>query len=368
MKTMGFSIGIIGLPNVGKTTIFNAITSICAEASNYPFCTIEPNVGVVPVKDERLDRIKEIIGAESYIPTHITFIDIAGLVRGANKGEGLGNKFLSHIREVDGIAHVVRCFDLPNVVHVEGEIDPIRDIEIIKTEILLSDLEIIDKRIEKLSKVHTQESKRLLQILKDLSELINNNAPYKAITELFVPLSEEERLQIEQMNLISLKPLFYVANIAEEDAKENKYLPKLLEYAKAEGREVVVISGKLEEELAQLEEEERKELLTTYGIKEEAVERIISTGYRILDLITFFTTARKELKAWTLKRGEKAIKAAGKIHSDMERGFIRAEVIHYDDLIRAGSEQKARELGLYRLEGRDYEIKDGDIAYFRFKV
>ncbi len=365
---MGFSIGIIGLPNVGKTTIFNAITAVCAEASNYPFCTIEPNIGVVPVRDDRLDRIKEIIKTESYLPTTIKFIDIAGLVRGANKGEGLGNKFLSHIREVDGIAHVVRCFDLPEVVHVEGSVDPIRDIEVIKTELVLSDIEILDKRIEKLAKVNTPSSKKFLEVLKKLLENLNTGISIVEKDKLFATLNDDEKSQIEELNLISLKPMFYIANVSETEFKENKYLPKLLEYAEKESKDVVIISGKLEEEITQFEESERLSILNEYGIEKEAIDRIIIKGYKMLDLITFFTTARRELKAWTLKRGEKAIKAAGKIHTDMERGFIRAEVIHYDDLIKVGSELKAREMGLYRLEGKDYEIQDGDIVYFRFKV
>lgn len=365
---MGFSIGIIGLPNVGKTTIFNAITRICAEASNYPFCTIEPNVGVVPIKDERLEIIKDIIKTESYLPTTIKFIDIAGLVKGANKGEGLGNKFLSHIREVDGIAHVVRCFELPEVVHVEGSVDPIRDIEIIKTELILSDLEALERRREKISKINTPSNKKLLDVLNRLIDVLDKGALYSSYNELLFNLNEEERKFIDDLNLLSVKPLFYVANVSEKELKENKYLPALIEYSEKEGRDIVVISGKLEEEIGQFDESDRLKILSEYGLEKEAIERIITKGYALLDLITFFTTARKELKAWTLKKGEKAIKAAGKIHTDMERGFIRAEVIHYNDLVKAGSEHKARELGLYRLEGKDYEIQDGDIVYFRFKV
>ncbi len=361
---MGFSLGVVGLPNVGKTTIFNAITSICAEASNYPFCTIEPNKGVVPVKDERLDKIKEIIKVESYLPTSITFIDIAGLVKGANKGEGLGNKFLSHIREVDGIAHVVRCFDMPDIIHVEGSINPVRDIEIINTELSLADLEILERRMEKLSKTHTAEAKKQLELLKQIETVIEG----KKSRDFIIGLNEDEKRLIRELNLIMLKPSFYIANVDEKELEENKYLPKLKEYAEKQGVRVYTICGRLEEEINALPEEEREEMLKSYNIEEDAVHKIIKAGYELLNLITFFTTARRELKAWTLERGTKAVKAAGKIHTDMEKGFIRAEIIHFDDLLKAGSELKARELGLYRLEGRDYEIKDGDIVYFRFNV
>ncbi|MCX7990881.1 MAG: redox-regulated ATPase YchF [Proteobacteria bacterium] len=361
---MGFSLGIVGLPNVGKTTIFNAITSICAEASNYPFCTIEPNKGVVPVKDERLDKIMEIIRTESYIPTSITFIDIAGLVKGANKGEGLGNKFLSHIREVDGIVHIVRCFEIPDIVHVEGDVNPIRDIEIIDTELALADLEVLERRKEKLIKSHTAEAKRQLQIIEELERIVGG----KGDKNFFDNLSDDERKFIKEINLITLKPSFYVANIDEKELEKKKYLPILTDYAKKRGKEVCVVCGRLEEEIGKLSEEEKKEMLSLYSIEEDAIHKIIRYGYSLLNLITFFTTARKELKAWTIEKGTKAIKAAGKIHTDMERGFIRAEVIHYDDLLRAGSEARARELGFYHLQGKDYEIQDGDIVYFRFNV
>jgi len=361
-------IGIVGLPNVGKSTLFNAITKAGADCANYPFCTIEPNVGIVSVPDERIDFLVKIENPQKIIPATIKFVDIAGLVKGASKGEGLGNKFLSHIREVDAILNVVRCFEDNNIVHVEGNIDPVRDVEIITLELILSDIEIIERRITKTSKLAKNDKNASfeLKILEKIKENLDQGIPVRKIA-----FSEEEKDFVNQLMLLTSKPIMYAANISEDDLiakQENIYVKKLKEYAKLENSEVIVISAKIEEELSSLNDEEKYSLLGEYGLKEPGLNNIIRHGYSLLGLITFFTAGPKEVHAWTIKKGTKAPQAAGKIHSDFEKGFIKAEVLSYEDLLKAGSYNSAKEMGLLRLEGKDYIIKDGDIVVFRFNV
>jgi GTP-binding protein YchF len=359
--------GIVGLPNVGKSTIFNALTAAGADSANYPFCTIEPNVGVVTVPDYRLDRLTEISKSEKTIPTIIEFYDIAGLVKGASKGEGLGNKFLSHIREVEAIVHVVRCFDDDNITHVEGDIDPIRDIEIINLELILADLEVMTKRRDKLSKQLKGDKslQKELNLVNKVVETLENENPVRSIE-----FSDEEKSLLKGFNLLTNKPVIYAANVEEDSLLDdsNKYVNQVREYAEKEGSEVVVLSGKIESEIAELEDEEKGFFLEELGLTASGLDKLIQKSYKILGLISFLTTGPKETRAWTVKRGSTAPQAAGKIHTDFERGFIRAEVVSYDELDKLGSMVKVKEDGKLRLEGKEYIVKDGDVILFRFNV
>lgn len=363
-------LGIVGLPNVGKSTLFNAITKAGAESANYPFCTIEPNVGVVSVPDKRLDVLEEMYGTKKKVYTAIEFYDIAGLVKGASKGEGLGNKFLSHIREVAAIVHAVRCFDDGNVVHVEGSVDPIRDIETINLELIFSDLEVLERRMErsvKLARSGDKAAKAEYEIMERVKAHLEANLPVRTLE-----VNEDEADFIKGLFLITSKPVLYSCNVSEEDIMsgnlENEYVKKVQEYAEKENSGVIIVCAKLEEELSGLEDEEKNEMLAEYGLAESGLDKLIQASYRLLGLMSFLTAGVQEVRAWTIKQGTKAPQAAGKIHSDIERGFIRAEIVGYDDLVSCGSEAKAKEAGLYRLEGKDYVMKDGDVVNFRFNV
>ena len=366
---MSLTAGIVGLPNVGKSTLFNAITKKNILIANYPFATIDPNVGVVVVPDERVNVLENMYKPERCIPTVYEFTDIAGLVKGASSGEGLGNKFLSHIREVDAIVEVVRCFDDGNVIHVDGNIDPIRDIEIINVELIMSDLEIVENRLNRIGKKAemTKDKKELLEIgaLRKIKEGLLQNIPVRKID-----LGEEELEVIKSYNLITLKPMIYVAKVSEEDIMngENSYYERVVESAKEENSEVVMICAKIESELAELGDDEKVEFLSELGIEESGMDQLIRKTYSLLGLATFFTVGTDEVKAWTFRKGMKAPQCAGIIHTDFERGFIRAEVTSYDDLVKYGSEKDAKDNGKVRLEGKEYLMQDGDICYFRFNV
>lgn len=361
-------IGIVGLPNVGKSTLFNSITKAGAECANYPFCTIEPNVGVVAVPDERLDKLAQMYNPQKVTHAIVEFVDIAGLVKGASKGEGLGNKFLSHIRETDAIAEVVRCFEDTNITHVDGNIDPIRDIETINLELIFADLETIEKRLEKAKKMVKADKKyqEEVNLLEKIKIALENGNSARSLQ-----YTEEEKEILKDVYLLTLKPIIYVANISESqitNLENDEYVKKVEEYAKKENSEIVPLCVKIEEEISTLEENDKKEMLEAMGLAESGLDKLIKKSYDLLGLMSFLTAGEPEVRAWTIKKGTKAPQAAGKIHTDIERGFIKAEVISYDELIKEGSMNNAKEKGLIRMEGKDYIMQDGDIVLFKFNV
>ena len=366
---MALTAGIVGLPNVGKSTLFNAITKAGALAANYPFATIEPNVGSVTVPDERLEKLTELVTPKKTVPTTFEFTDIAGIVKGASTGEGLGNKFLSHIREVDAICQVVRCFEDDNITHVAGTVNPIDDIEVINLELILADMESVEKRIQRVAKMAKQKDKEAMveePILAKIKEALEAEKPARS-----VELSDDEKKVIKGLHLLTIKPMLYVANVSEDevaDPSENKYVKMVKEYADSEGAQVIIICAKIEEEISELDEEEKKEFLNELGIPESGLDQLIKASYSLLGLATYFTAGVQEVRAWTFRKGMKAPQCAGIIHTDFERGFIRAETVSFEDLVQYGSKPAAKEAGRLRLEGKEYEVQDGDVMEFLFNV